>query len=60
MREGQRSQNSKEIQLPVPGYPYLATNLMARIWNSNSELQTAQTLQAAKAISRKWAKNLPR
>ena len=55
-----RSQSSKEIRPPVPGYPYVATNLMARIWNNTPELHTAQTLGAAKTISRKWAKGIPR
>ena len=55
-----RFQNSKEIQPPVPGYPSLASNLMARVWNSIPALQNASTLGAAKDISRKWAKNIPR
>ena len=55
-----RSQNSQEIQPPVPGYPNLASNLMARVWNSIPALQNACTLGAAKEISRKWARNIPR
>ena len=55
-----RFQNSKEIQPPVPGYPNLASNLMARVWNSIPALQNASSLAAAKVISRKWAKNIPR
>ena len=55
-----RAQTSKEIQVPVPGYPNLACNIMARIWNNVHELQSATTLGAAKAIARKWAKDIPR
>ena len=55
-----RFQTSNEIQLPVPGYPTLASNLMARVWNSLPELQNATTLGAARAISKKWAKGIPR
>ena len=55
-----RSQSSKEIRPPVPGYPNLATNIMARIWNDVPGLQNASTISAAKFISRKWAKNIPR
>ena len=55
-----RSTLSNKIELPVPGYPYLATNAMARIFNDIPELQTALTLSAAKSISKKWAKKIPR
>ena len=55
-----RSTNSNEIRPPVPGYPYLATNVMARVWNEIPELHTANTLGAARAICRKWAKTIPR
>ena len=55
-----RSVNSKEIQPPVPGYPALATNNMAKIWNSVPELQNASTIGAAKTISKKWARVIPR
>ena len=55
-----RFQNSQEIQLPVPGYPNLATNLMARLWNSMPELQCASSLSAARNTSQKWAKHIPR
>merc|ERR1740129_1222945 len=43
-----RSGTSKEICLPVPGYPTLSTNIMARIWNAVPGLQHASTLGAAK------------
>ena len=55
-----RSENSMNIRPPVPGYHTLATNVMARIWNSVPGLQTASTLGAAREISRKWAKEIPR
>ena len=55
-----RSVTSNEIPLPVPGYPTLTTNLMARVWNSVPELHTATSLTAARFISKKWAKVVPR
>ena len=55
-----RSENSTNIRPPVPGYQTLASNVMARVWNSVSGLHTASTLGAAKEISRKWAKDIPR
>ena len=55
-----RSQFSNDICLPVPGFPTVASNIMARIWNSVPGLQNATTLGAAKAISRKWAREIPR
>ena len=55
-----RSATSNDIRPPVPGYPKLATNIMAQIWNDIPDLQSAQTLGAAKAISQKWAKSIPR
>ena len=55
-----RSASSDEIRPPVPGYPNLATNIMARVWNSIPELHNASTLYTAISISRKWAKSLPR
>ena len=36
----------------------LATNLMAKAWNSSTELQTVTTIEAAKSVARKWARNL--
>ena len=54
-----RFASSNEIRLPVPGYPHLATNTMARVWNNVSQLHTAETLGAAKAISNQWSKSLP-
>ena len=47
----------KAIQ-PVPGNNTLAANLMARAWNSSSELQTATTIEAARMIAQKRARNL--
>ena len=55
-----RSATSKDICLPVPGYPTLSTNIMARIWNTVPGLQDASTLGAARAFSQKWAKQIPR
>ena len=54
------SATSNNIFPAVPGYPRLATNNMAQLWNNIPELQSAQTLGAAKAISKKWAKTIPR
>ena len=55
-----RSQSCQEIRPPVPGYPNLATNIMAKIWNSVPDLRNASTIGTAKSISRKWAKTIPR
>ena len=55
-----RSQYAREIQQPVPGYPTLAVNVMARIWNSIPELENASSVGAAMSISRKWARTIPR
>ena len=51
---------TKDIGLPVPGYPALSTNIMARIWNTVPGLQHASTLGAAKSLAKKWAKDIPR
>ena len=42
----------------VPSNNTLAANLMAKAWNSLTELQTAATIGAAKLVVRKWAPNL--
>ena len=55
-----RSVSSNILKLPVPGYPRLATNLMAKVWNAIPELRMAQTLGSAKSVARKWARNIPR
>ena len=55
-----RSVASKDIDLLVPGYPTLSTNIMARIWNAVPGLQHATTLGAAKSLAKKWAKEIPR
>ena len=55
-----RSQYAREIQQPVPGYPTLAVNVMARIWNSIPELENAFSVGAAMSISKKWARTIPR
>ena len=55
-----RSKSSKEIRPPVPGYPTMAANVMARVWNSVPGLEDASSVGAAKAVSRKWAKGIPR
>ena len=47
-------QPHKIVQIHM-GHP---VNLMARAWNSATELQTATTLGAAKSAARKWACNL--
>ena len=43
---------------PVPGNNTLAANLMARAWNSSTELRTVTTIGATKPVARKWARNL--
>ena len=55
-----RSMLSDKIQQPVPGYPTLATNIMVRVWNDIPDLQNATSLNAAKSVSKKWAKSIPR
>ena len=54
-----RSINSTNATQPVPGNNTLAANLMARAWNSSTELHTVTTIGAAKSVARKWAQNLP-
>jgi hypothetical protein len=53
-----RSTNSTNATQLVPGNNTLAANLMARAWNSSTELHTVTTVGAAKVIARKWAQNL--
>jgi hypothetical protein len=53
-----RSINSLKATQPVPGNQTLAANLMARAWNSSTELQTVTTIGAAKTVARKWASNV--
>ncbi len=55
---GEYSGNPRNLALfpealspPVPGYPTLSSDLMARIWNNVPELQNAST--------RKWANEIP-
>ena len=54
-----RSMLSGKIQQAVPGYPTLATNIMAKVWNDIPDLQNATSLNAAKSVSKKWAKSIP-
>ena len=58
IRRQTRSINSRNATQPVPGNSTLAANLMARAWNSSTELHTVTTVGAAKVIARKWAQNL--
>ena len=55
-----RFTESMNINLPVPGFHTLPSNLLARIWNSVPGLQTVTTLGAAKRLTRNWAKTIPR
>ena len=55
-----RSMCSNKVDIPVPGYPSLATNIMARVWNAIPELQETSTLAVAKSVARKWARTIPR
>ena len=53
-----RHTNSKNATQPVPANNTLAANLMARAWNSSTELQNVTTIGAAKSVARKWAQDL--
>ena len=53
-----RSINCLKATQPVPGNNTLAANLMARAWNSSTELHNVTTIGAAKSLARKWAKDL--
>ena len=53
-----RSFNSLNATQPAPGNKILAANLMARTWNSATEVQTVTTVGAAKLAAQKWACNL--
>ena len=55
-----RSVNSLSATQPVPGYDVLATNLMARAWNSVPGLITSKTQGEAKRMILTWAKTLPK
>ena len=55
-----RSLTSTNATQPVPGYSTLATNLMARAWNSVPDLSNATTQCSAKRTIQKWAKTLPK
>ena len=54
-----RSVTSNNASQPVFGYPNIATNLMAKTWNSVPSLRSATKLNEAKSKSREWAKTLP-
>ena len=54
-----RSVTSNDASQPVHGYPLIATNLMAKTWNSVPDLSSATKLSEAKRKSWKWAKTLP-
>ena len=51
-----RSINSTNATQPVPGN---LLYLMARTWNSSTELHTMTSIGAAKSVARKWAQNIP-
>ena len=55
-----RSLTSTNATQPVPGFSTLATNLMARTWNSVPGLSKATTQCGAKRMIQKWAKTLPK
>ena len=52
-----RSMHLNKATQPVPGNRTLATNLMAKAWNS-AQIHDVETLGAAKIASRKWASGL--
>ena len=55
-----KSAVSGDASQPVPGYPFLASNIMAKIWNSVPSLRTATSIGQANSIAKKWAKTVPR
>ena len=55
-----RLAESKNICLPVPGFPTLPSNLIAKTWNSIPGIQSLTTLGSAKSLVNKWAKTIPR
>ena len=55
-----RLAESKNICLPVPGFPTLPSNLMAKTWNSIPGIESLTTLGSAKSLVNKWAKTIPR
>ena len=54
-----RSYYSDDATRPVPGYPLIAANIMARIWNTVPGLKSATSLGIASSISQNWAKSIP-
>ena len=50
-----RSSCDSKLCQPVPGYPELATNKLAQLWNL-SNLNTAKTLGSAKSLVLEWYK----
>ena len=54
-----RSYYSENATQPVPGYPLLASNIMARVWNTVPGLRSANSLGEARSVARKWAKTIP-
>ena len=55
-----RFAESNNICPPVPGFKFLPSNLMAKVWNSVPGIQTSRTLGEVKTLARKWAKTIPR
>ena len=53
-----RSYHSANATQPVPGYPLLASNIMARVWNSVPGLRSATSLGEASSKVRKWAMSI--
>ena len=52
------NKNNNKATQAFPGIHTLAANLMARIWNAANDLQNVATLEVAKPVARKWARNL--
>ena len=50
-----RSASENKLCQPVPGYPELASNKLAQLWNI-SNLNTAKTLGSAKSLVSEWYK----
>ena len=48
-----RSSGESKLCQPVPGYPQLASNKLAQLWNL-SNLDTAKTLGSAKSLVTEW------
>ena len=51
-----RSSKSHKLIQPVPGYPELAANKLAQVWNIMN-LDTAKNLGSARKLAHNWFKD---